>query len=83
MLSGTECQTNGELRPSGKIKTASQSNVAVESSFILPVQPIVVRQVGPAIVYADVTGRTFSKRNAGADSEPRVSLVSGEEGLSA
>src|SRR5262252_786404 len=79
---GAECQTNGELRASRKIEAAGQSNVAVESRFVLPVQAIVVSQVRPAVVHADVAARTFSKRDAGADHEPRTSLVGGQKGVS-
>src|SRR5262249_24382056 len=43
--------------------------------FVLPIELIVVGQIGPAVIYTDVSAREFVKRNAGSKSQPRVSLL--------
>ena len=75
MLSCAEGNANHALRSVRKIQSTSQSYVAVQCSFILPIEAIVVSEVGPAIVYSDISTRCFGERNGGPYREPRISLV--------
>src|SRR5260370_39004221 len=80
VLSGAEGEANGELSTARKVQPASQSNVAVQCFIVLPIEAIVVSQVGPAVIHADVSTRRFGERNRSANCKPRVSLM-GEQNL--
>jgi len=50
VLSCAEGDADSELWTLRKIQPASQGDVAVQRFFVLPIEAIVVRQVGPAII---------------------------------
>src|SRR5260370_11704802 len=75
VLSRTECQTYREFRAPRKIEAAGQGNVAVERSIVLPVQVIVISQVGPAVIHANITARRFRKWNVGPDHKPGIPVM--------
>src|SRR4029077_12779142 len=64
-----------ELRTARKIQSTSQSNVAIEHFIVLPIEAIVVGQIGPSIIHADVSTRRFGERNGGANCEPCTSFI--------
>ena len=78
---GAECQADGKSRAAGKIEPASQSDVAVKSRFVLPVEPIVVRQVCPAIVHTHITAGTICEGNGGAQREPSIAFMGDQKCL--
>src|SRR5580692_3895616 len=55
VLSCTKGNTNRKLGMLRKIQPASQGNVAIQRFFVLPIEAIVVSEVGPAIIHADVS----------------------------
>src|SRR5579871_4831240 len=79
MPSSAEGDSNRELSTVRKIQSASQSNVAVQCFFVLPIEAIVVGQIGPAIIHADKSTRCFGERNSGPYREPCTSLCVREE----
>ena len=75
VLSCAEGDADGELWTLGEIQPASQGDVAVWRFFVLPIEAIVVSQVGPAIIHADIPTRCFGERSGGPYCEPCISLV--------
>src|SRR5207249_5736910 len=51
VLGSAERQGNREFAAFGKIEAARQSDIAVEGGVVLPIEAIIVRQIGPAVVY--------------------------------
>jgi hypothetical protein len=75
VLSCTKGNTNRKLGMLRKIQPASQGNVAIQRFFVLPIEAIVVSEVGPAIIHADVSTRCFCERNGSPNREPCISFV--------
>ena len=75
VLSCTKGNTNRKLGVLRKIQPASQGNVAIQRFFVLPIETIVVSEVGPAIIHTDVSTRCFCERNGSPNREPCISFV--------
>ena len=56
------------------------SDVAVWRRLVLPIQAVIVSEIGPTIIHAYVTGRTFGERNAGTDDQPGIAFVRSQLG---
>ena len=55
VLRRAEGQTEREFAAPGEIDASSQRDIAVEDRIVLPIEPIIISQVRPAVIHSDVT----------------------------
>ena len=75
VFGSTKRQSDRECGTSGKIEPTRQSDITVKGRVVLPIEAIIVSQVGPAVIHAHITAGTLRERNCGANHHPCIAFM--------